>query len=253
MPKSVEEALAANRFPAWLTNVVADTKPKAQAVANHEAWQRFADGTIPQTKHHALLCGFWPLIERFPQFLALNLLKCSYGSNAALNAARGWLIKNLRIEQRHAEWYRDWAEYSGISRAKLFGGHQPAALTAITDWCWHICESGSLAEGMAATNFAIEGVTGDWSEHVWESKEYRFLFKEAERKKAMKWIQVHAAFDDLHPVEALGIIHRLLGDDPSKDSILRIRRAIEKSYDLYLLALDEGMRMPLEENEIMAA
>jgi len=79
------------------------------------------------------------------------------------------------------------------------------------------------------------------------------LFKEDERKKAMKWIQVHAAYDDLHPVEALGVIHRLLGDDPSKDNILKIRRAIEKSYDLYLLALDEGMRMLLEENETMAA
>ena len=64
---------------------------------------------------------------------------------------------------------------------------------------------------------------------------------------------MHAAYDDLHPVEALGIIHQLMGDAPSKDKILKIRRAIEKSYDLYRLALDEGMRMPLEENETMAA
>jgi pyrroloquinoline quinone (PQQ) biosynthesis protein C len=104
--------------------------------------------------------------KRFPQFLALNLLKCSHGSQPALNAARGWLIKNLRIEQRHAEWYRDWAECAGILQKTLFEGHIPAAMTAITDWCWHICESGSLVEGLAATNFAIEGVTGDWSEKV---------------------------------------------------------------------------------------
>ena len=253
MPKSVDAALATNQFPSWLKEVVEDTRPKAQAVAEHEAWKRFADGTISQSRHHTLLSGFWPLIERFPQFLALNLLKCSYGSNSNLNAARGWLIKNLRIEQRHAEWYRDWAECSGIPRAKLFGVQRPAALTAITDWCWHICESGTLAEGMAATNFAIEGVTGDWSEIVWESEKYRLLFNEGEQKKAMKWIQAHAAYDDLHPVEALGIIYKLLGDDPSKENINKIRCAIEKSYDLYLLALDHGMSLPLEEEPFMAA
>jgi len=165
----------------------------------------------------------------------------------------GSLIKNIRIEQRHAEWYRDWAELSGISRSQLYDGHRPAALTAITDWCWHICESGSLAEGMAATNFAIEGVTGDWSAIVWESQDYRLMFKEADRKKAMKWIQVHAAYDDLHPVEALSIIHKLLGDDPSKEEVMKIQRAIEKSYDLYLLALDEGMEMRPYLNSIQAA
>ncbi len=44
----------------------------------------------------------------------------------------------------------------------------------------------------------------------------------------MKWIQAHAAYDDLHPVEALGMIYKLLGDDPSKENINKIRRAIEK-------------------------
>lgn len=253
MPKAVEEALAAKRFPLWLAQVVEDTKPKAQAVAQHEAWKQFSAGTIPVVKHHLLLSGFWPLIERFPQFLALNLLKCSYGSNSGLNEARGWLIKNLRIEQRHAEWYRDWAEYSGISRPQLYEGHRPAAMTAITDWCWHICESGSLAEGMAATNFAIEGVTGDWSEIVWESQDYRSLFKENDRKKAMKWIQVHAAYDDVHPVEALTLIHQLLGVDPRKEEVRKIQRAIEKSYDLYLLALDAGMEMTSNVKAINAA
>jgi hypothetical protein len=33
-----------------------------------------------------------------------------------------------------------------------------------------------------------------------------------------------------------------LGDAPSEQQIAKIRRAIEKSYDLYLLALDHGMK-----------
>lgn len=241
MPASVDAALQTDRYPQWLKDVVHETSPHAQVVAHHEAWYRFSDATIPEEQHHALLIGFWPLIERFPQFLALNLLKCAYGEDAGLNKARGWLIKNLRIEQRHAEWYRDWAQSSGISRNKLYLGERLAAATAITDWCWHICESGGLAEGMAATNFAIEGVTGDWCELVWQSPDYRNLFPEPEQKKAMKWIQAHAAYDDLHPVEALDIIYLLLGDAPASQDIQKVKRAILKSYQLYRLALDVGM------------
>lgn len=94
---------------------------------------------------------------------------------------------------------------------------------------------------MAATNFAIEGVTGEWCQLVWASEDYMLLFKESERKKALKWIQTHAAYDDTHPVEALGLIHSLLGGDPDVSEVQRVRRAIHKSYELYRLALDTGM------------
>jgi len=57
----------------------------------------------------------------------------------------------------------------------------------------------------------------------------------------MKWIQTHAAYDDKHPVEALDIIHNLLGDAPEETKVQRVKQAIQKSYDLYLLGLDAGM------------
>ena len=98
-----------------------------------------------------------------------------------------------------------------------------------------------MAEGIAATNFAIEGVTGDWCEMVWQSTDYRGFFPEPEQKKAMKWIQAHAAYDDLHPVEALDIVYSLLGDAPDVQNIQKTKSAILKSYDLYYLALDTGM------------
>jgi len=233
--------LQASSYPSWVQDMIGETNESAQAVAHHEAWYRFSDGTIPQAQHHALLIGFWPLIERFPQYLALNLLKCSYGNNPTLNSARGWLIKNLRVEQRHAEMYRDWAECAGISQARLFGSTQPAAVTAITDWCWHVCESGELVEAMAATNYAIEGITGDWSKMVHASEAYANLFQDHERKKAMRWIQAHAAYDDKHPVEALEIMCNLLGKNPSLARLESVKQAIQKSFDLYLLALDTGM------------
>ena len=241
MPQAVTQALETNRYPIWLQEVVTTTQQKAQVVAQHEAWYRFSDGTIPKAQHHALLIGFWPLIERFPQFLALNLLKCSYGMNSALNKARGWLIKNLRIEQRHAELYRDWAIGAGVSTQQLYAAERSPAATAITDWCWHVCQSGGLAEAMAATNFAIEGVTGDWTQLVWESPAYHDLFAESERRKSLRWIQAHAAYDDAHPVEALDIIFALLGNQPAKEEVQKVQMAINKSYDLYRLALDVGM------------
>jgi len=145
------------------------------------------------------------------------------------------------VEQRHAEWYRDWAECAGIPPKHLYHHSRPAAATAVTDWCWHVCESGGLAEGIAATNFAIEGVTGDWCEMVWKSPEYRGLFPAPLQKKAMKWIQAHAVYDDVHPVEALDLISALLGNSPDMKDIQKVKRAILKSYDLYHLALDNGM------------
>ena len=243
MPRGIAKPFVdVTHYPRWIQDVVHDTTKTAHAVANHEAWRRFSDGTISESKHHALLIGFWPLIERFPQFLALNLLKCSYSDDLTLNAARGWLIKNLRIEQRHAEWYRDWAVAAGIPEIRLFHAPRSAMATAITDWCWNICEIGSLAEGMAATNYAIEGVTGEWSKIVAESEPYQARFPESVRKKAMKWIDAHAVYDVKHPVEALDLVHRLLGPDPAPSKIKGITEAIQKSYDLYLLALDAGMQ-----------
>ena len=241
MANKVLQAIQSNRYPQWLQDVVLETQEAADSVVHHEAWYHFHDGTISRSRHQALLIGFWPLIERFPQFLALNLLKCSYGTDSTLNGARGWLIKNLRIEQRHAEMYRDWSECAGIPRKTLYESARPATATAITDWCWHVCESGNLPEGMAATNFAIEGVTGEWCQLVGESEDYQNLFDAGERKKALKWIQAHAAYDDTHPVEALDIIHALLGNTPSLESIHRVKSAIQKSYELYRLALDTGM------------
>ncbi|GJL56102.1 MAG: hypothetical protein NPIRA02_32340 [Nitrospirales bacterium] len=241
MLQTVETAIHSGRYPTWIQTIVEETEAGAQSVAKHEAWFRFSDGTIPQAKHQALLMGLWPLIERFPQFLALNLLKCSYGEQPGLNTIRGWLINNLRIEQRHVELYEDWAQCAGIPRKKLFNDQRPTAAIAVTDWCWHVCQVDGLAEAMAATNFAIEGVTQEWTQLVWESPNYKLFFAEGQRKKAMKWIQAHAAYDETHPVDALDLIYNLLGDTPEESRVQRVKHAIQKSYDLYLLALDAGM------------
>lgn len=57
----------------------------------------------------------------------------------------------------------------------------------------------------------------------------------------MKWIQVHGAYDDLHPVEALDIMYSLIRDAPDVRDIQKVKDAIRKSYDLYHLARETGM------------
>jgi pyrroloquinoline quinone (PQQ) biosynthesis protein C len=57
---------------------------------------------------------------------------------------------------------------------------------------------------MAATNYAIEGATGEWATLVCSQPHYENLFQSGVRKKAMKWLRLHAEYDDTHPWEALG-------------------------------------------------
>ena len=70
MLSTIDAEVAKGRYPQWIGDMVDETREAAVAVTKHEAWYRFSDATIPEKKHHALLIGFWPLIERFPQYLA---------------------------------------------------------------------------------------------------------------------------------------------------------------------------------------
>lgn len=238
MQKEINIALESGHYPEWLANVVGETKESARAVVNHEAWFRFSDGTISQQQHQALLLAFWRLFERFPKFLALNLLKCDFGSDSVMNGVRGWLLQNLKTEQWHAGMYRDWAVAAGVSEEELFDGHQTEGAKAITDWCWEVSETDGLAEGLAAIIFGIQGVTSDWAKMVWESGDYASLFDEVDRKSALRWIQTHASNNS---VQGLEMIHELLGDHPDDQTVSRVKQSIEKSYALYAAALDEVM------------
>jgi len=92
---------------------------------------------------------------------------------------------------------------------------------------------------MAATNYAIEGVTGEWAYLVCSTDTYELSFPEPTRRSAMKWLKVHAEYDDEHPWEALEIIATLLGHEPDTSEIEGVRSRITKSYQYMRLTLDE--------------
>lgn len=229
------------RCPRYLQDLVLDTSEARGAVTAHEAWRRMRDGTIAPAQHRRMLVGFWPLIERFPQYLAHSILKTTHGRDVGQNAARSWLARNLRVEQQHAEWYLDWCDAAGFARDDVWDGDRPVAMTAVADWCWQVCSAGDLADAMVATNFAIEGATGEWTPGVAASPAYRALLAPEKRDAGLRWLQAHADYDDTHPWDALDIVAALVGPDPGPERVRALSRAAHKSYALYRTALDTAL------------
>jgi pyrroloquinoline quinone (PQQ) biosynthesis protein C len=59
----------------------------------------------------------------------------------------------------------------------------------------------------------------------------------------MKWLKMHAQYDDAHPWEALEIICTLAGMNPSKQLQADLRQAVCKSYDYMYLFLERCMQL----------
>ena len=226
-------------YPAWLQQVISECSELRRAVVEHEIFNLMRDGELPPAAMRQFLYGDWPVIEQFPQYMAMNLLKVKYHEGPGHTLARTYLIRNIRVEQNHVEYWLDWAQGHGVGREELFHATRSGAIDALSHWCWHTSHADPLPIAMAATNYAIEGATGDWASMVCESAEYSNAFAPDVRNKAMKWLRVHAHYDDTHPWEALEIIATLLGHEPQQREIANVRSAIVKSYQYMSSAFDD--------------
>jgi pyrroloquinoline quinone (PQQ) biosynthesis protein C len=224
-------------YPEWLQQIIHECGDARRAVVEHQIFQLMGDDALPASAMRYFLAGVWPVIEQFPQYMAMNLLKVEYGS-LGHEMARKYLIRNIRVEQNHVEYWIDWAQAHGVSRADLLSRRRSGFVDALSHWCWHTCERDPLAVAMAATNYAIEGITGQWTARVCASEKYENGFPPELRKKALKWLRVHADYDDTHPWEALEIIATLLGNRPSAREIDGIKVAVLKSYGYLCMAFD---------------
>ena len=235
-------------YPQWAQDLVESCASARAKVAHHELFHRMRDAALDPSQISTFLVGVWPVIEQFPQYMAQNLLKVQYGRSRGHDEARRYLIRNIRVEQNHADHWMEWALASGVSRGDLLHGEVPPETHALAHWCWHTCERDSLAAGMAATNYAIEGVTGDWSALVCSSDVYEQTFEADVRAKAMKWLKLHAKYDDTHPWEALEIICKVMGTNPTHRGWSLIRSRVITSYEYMRLTLDHC----LEADEIVS-
>ena len=225
-------------YPAWVQDLVESCADARERVAHHGLFHLMRDAALDERQISTFLVGVWPVIEQFPQYMAQNLLKVRFGRVAGHEEARRYLIRNIRVEQNHADHWMAWALASGVSRDDLLHGEVPAETHALAHWCWHTCERDSLAAGMAATNYAIEGVTGDWSTLVCSTGTYEQSFPAELRNRAMKWLKLHAKYDDSHPWEALEIVCALMGTNPTRRSVDQIRSRVLNSYHYMRLTLD---------------
>lgn len=225
-------------YPQWAHDMVGSCAEARERVAQHELFHRMRDAELSDEQLYTFFVGVWPVIEQFPQYMALNLLKVQYGRTRGHDLARKYLIRNIRVEQNHADHWVEWSLASGLERNDLLYGEVPLESHALSHWCWHTCERDALAAAMAATNYAIEGVTGDWSALVCSDDRYENLFPVQARTKAMKWLKLHAKYDDTHPWEALEIICSIMGTRPSPRGYSMVRNGVLTSFEYMRLTLD---------------
>lgn len=228
-------------YPVWVQRVVRETAPHKRRVVEHELFALMREGKLPLLAMRRFMAGVWPTIEQFPRFMSMNLKKIGYGDSVGEDMARRYLIQNIRVEQKHAEHWATWAASAGLTLNDLRTGADMEGLQALAHWCWYICDQGKLAVAIAATNYAVEGATGEWSCVVCSKDTYAQSLPAEVRVPAMRWLKVHAEYDDTHPWEALDIVSTLLGHAPSAQDIADVRRAIQSSYVYMAMALDNAL------------
>ena len=223
--------------PAWVQDLFHCTKPYRERIESHPYFLDAAAGTLTLERIQAALVNFFPLVESFPKYMALNLAKVPPGDAGSNRTARRWLIANINVERAHSDWWKQWAAGFGVSR-EVFDVEirPPAEIDAINSYLWRVCHQGSLAEGMAATNYAVEGPTGHWTKNVKDGlRKYHGVYGVEVDERTLRWIDSHADYDDLHPHEALEIIK---GAATEREEQERVTYAARRAMEYYVMALD---------------
>ena len=225
-------------YPRWLQDVVAQAQPARQAVIDHPVFAGMREARLTHRQMRAFFVNGWPVIDQFPQYMGMNLRKIGASETPGTRMARRYLTRNIRIEQNHADYWADWAQAHDVSRTDMENAGGPALAYALSHWCWKSSDQDSLAASIAATNYAIEGVTGDWSTIICSSDALEKSYPDEIRKRAMRWLKMHAHYDDAHPWEALDIVATLLGHAPSARDVRDVKRSIVNSFEYFRFSLD---------------
>jgi len=216
--------------PIWVMQLKEQVAPCWHAVMDCPLVQEAAAGTLSMEQMRAWLIQLYPFIETFPKWIALNIARTQDP------VSRAFMIDNVRVEKRHAEQWVHMAEGFGIDAKELFAIRPIPQVEALTHWLWSINTQGSLPEAVAATNYAIEGITHDISTTVvkgfpkYEGRDGLRL-----TKKAYSWMEAHAAYDDLHPIQALHVMKLYTTHQEQEDKVIF---AAKRSLEYMLMALN---------------
>ena len=229
-------------YPLWAQEIMESCEPAKRAVLEHPIWTMMREGSLSDAAIRSFLLGAWPLIEQFPKYMALNLLKSRHGRSRGETMARRWLVRNIRVEQNHADYWLDWAEAVGVTRSQSLRAETNPEAAILSHWCWQVSASDTLEAGMLATNYAVEGITGEWAALVTQDDIYAYGFEARIRAKAVRWLKLHAEYDDTHPWEALEIVCTMVGVHPAQEIVDHLRQCIENTYIYKYLGIDQCLR-----------
>lgn len=229
---------------AWSQIFWDELTPAKNRVSEHPLFKNMADGSLSLVCFQHALLNFAPLVLHFPSYMALSLSKAIGFHQPGITEARNWLIQNIKVEERHLAWYRDWATGFGLTAEALDTVCPPPAMDAVNHYLWSVGHRGSLAEGIAATNLAIEWATGDWSKQVYKGiQAYQDHPDIHINKRTLAWLRAHSMYDDMHPYEAMELVKRLCDHDATLQQ--KALQAAKQGLAYYELALDDCYKIHL--------
>ena len=226
--------------PCWMTTLYEVVAPNWNELVNGPWADAVGAASLSVEQMQGWILQLYPFIYDFPKFLAESLIKVED------DFSRTFLIENIRIEKAHAEHWIWMGEGFGLSRQQmvdLVEGETPVLrdVQSLTDWMWRINTKGTLAEAVAATSFAIEGVAGALTRKVRAGFEsYGSRPGVDMNPKTYKWVREHSHYDDEHPKFALEVVKKYAVTERMQRQVMR---AAMRSLELLNLALMTSSRM----------
>lgn len=227
--------------PRWVASLYEFVSPSWDNLVNGPWAESIASTRLTVDQMQGWILQLYPFIYDFPKFLAEGLIKVED------DFSRTFLIENIRIEKAHAEHWVWMGEGFGLNRQQMLDlaeGEIPILrdVQSLTDWVWRVNTKGSLAEAVAATSFAIEGVAGALARKVSAGFEsYRGRPGVDMNPRTYKWIREHSHYDDEHPKFALEIVKQYAVTERMQRQVML---AAKRSLDLLNLALLTSTQMP---------
>jgi pyrroloquinoline quinone (PQQ) biosynthesis protein C len=220
--------------PMWVASLYEFVSPHWDNLVNGPWADGVSSASLSVEQMQGWILQIYPFIYDFPKFLAEGLIKVED------DFSRTFLIENIRIEKAHAEHWLWMGEGFGLSKQQMLDlaeGGTPVQrdVQSLTDWVWRVNTKGTLAEAVAATSFAIEGVAGAMARKIGAGFEsYRDRPGVDMNPKTYKWIREHAHYDDEHPKFALEIVKRYAITERMQKQVMF---AAKRSLELLNLAL----------------
>jgi len=218
----------------WIQSLQDYLKPYWNGLLEGPWGEGVANGRLTLEQMQGWILQIYPFIHAFPKFLAEALIKVED------DYSRSFFITNIRVEKGHAEHWIWMGEGFGLKADDMLAladGTKPLLrdVQSLTDWLWYINTKGSLAEAVAATSFAIEGMAGDIARKVPVGfKHYKDQPGVDLGPKTYRWMREHAHYDDEHPKIALEIVERYATNDRMQT---RVMLAAKRSLQLLNNAL----------------